>query len=260
MSFEQQTGKPKKDDTKQIPDFELADLRPTRDFGGSSRIYNLGNSHVVKEQLSEIARLALGPAAELLKPANIRAVDLAEQACRPEQIEAIRLQLEKRLELLNNNLNLCLQYLGDYFLNGRYQIKRNKNGIPAIYFSQERFPQDGVTLNPDSWALVFDDIIRERLRDFIARIEKMYEETGLMIDLLTLDNVAFSPAQKTFYLFDADPLICSDDRAEELGVKYLVSGKNSRSFKTYFGTDTRHDLEANLEHLEMLKELVTAES
>ncbi|MFA5290802.1 MAG: hypothetical protein WC385_00590 [Candidatus Paceibacterota bacterium] len=259
MSFEQQIGISKKDDINPIPDFELGDLRPTKDFGGSSMIHNLGDGYVVKEQLSDIAKQVVGPAAELSKSVNRRAIDFAEQTCQPEQIETIRLQLEKRLELLNNNLSLCLQYLGDYFLDGRYQIKRNKNGIPTIYFTQERFPQDGVTLNPDSWALVFDDIVRGRLRDFIARIEKMYEETGLMVDLLTLDNVAFSPAQKTFYLYDADPLICSNDRREELEVKYLVSSENSRSFKTYHGTDTRNDLESNFEHLEMLKELVVAD-
>lgn len=245
-------------DNKEIKDFKLSDLKPTKNFGGSSRIYNLEEGekrYVVKEQLSDIAREVIEPGADLSKSTVKQAIDNAEKASQAEKIEAIHLQLENRCETLKNNLKICREYLNEYVLNGSYQVKENKNGIPTIYFKQEHFPQDCITLDPANFNFVFDDVIRDKLKGLIIRIKKMYEETSMMVDLLTLNNVAFSPSHKTFYLFDVDPLICSSEKEKELVQKYMVSSRITNSFKSYLDNPTQNGLEANFEHLKILEEL-----
>ncbi|HBY73158.1 MAG TPA: hypothetical protein DEG44_00505 [Candidatus Kerfeldbacteria bacterium] len=201
-----------------------------------------------------MAKRTIGPAADLSKSEVNRKIDAAEQSISPEEKDTIQAELEKRLIKLRNNLAVCRNYLNGYFLNGKYEIRNNKNGVPAIFIMQQRLPKDCVTLNPDGWDFVFDDEIRSRLNDVIGRIEKMHTETGLMVDLLTLDNVAFSPSQKTFYLYDADPLICSVGQENMLSTNYEVSGTiDNEGFTTHLDNQTKNGLEANFEHVETLR-------
>lgn len=203
-------------------DFDFSELKPTNLHGGSSKVYELSSGYIVKE------RLLKGEASF---------------------VENERIRLE-------NNIRVCEKYLADFILKTRVIVKPNRDGMQTLFIIQETLPKEVATLDPDNWNLVFDDQIREKLRQMIMAIEKMYQETKAMIDLLTLNNVAFSSISKNFYLYDFDPLICSEDDLERLRENLVVESSISHHFVTSLDNDTRNAIEANFENLQTLKTLL----
>ena len=203
-------------------DFDLREMKGTKTHGGSSRIYRIPGGYIVKEK-------------SLLGEATL--------------LENVKRRLE-------NNIRLCEQYLGEFFLRARVVIKPNPEGVITIYIIQKELPEKHTTLDPNHWDMVFDEEIKERLQRMMVGINKMYEETGAMIDLLTLNNVAFSSREKTFYLYDCDPLICTQEKLNELSANLVVESHINHEFIATTGNVTRDALEANLENFETLKILV----
>lgn len=210
----------------QLPnDFSFSELNASESHGGSSRLYYLGEGTVVKESLEDF----------------------------PNQ-EA----LFEKMRKLQNNLNLCAQYLGSSFLEARVITKVDQTGKERIYFIQKRAPKNAKNLNPDGWDFVTNEQERTNIAEFIAKIEKMFSESGLMIDLLALSNLFYNEADGKIMAIDADPLICAEENADELSKEYVADAKIDGGFKAYNGTETTNALEANLEHLELLRTLLTS--
>lgn len=217
-------AKLKRKETSDIPslpdDFRFEELKLSGDFGGSSRLYLLGDRFVVKESL---------------KP-----------------VEDRELNLEK-IQKIHRNIEICKRYLGDIFLDEKCVLKPDRDLVERMYFIQRRVPKQSISMNPDAWNFVFDDRSRVSLARLIEAVEKMYRETGLMIDLLALDNLFYDPIEHVFYVVDADPLICKLENESELKKEFVVEGTIEGVFKTYDGTRTNNAMEANKEHLDVLR-------
>lgn len=113
-------------------------------------------------------------------------------------------------------------------------------------------------MNPEGWNFVFDDEVRNKLKDLVCGIEKMYNETGLMIDLLAFSNIGFYQTGKAFYVYDFDPLICAPEKEQELSRTYNVSSIiTNSSFKSYNNNRSSDAVLVNFEHLDLLKDLST---
>lgn len=211
---------------ERFDDFDISKLVPSKEHGGSSRLYFLGENRVVKESLEAI-----------------------------QDLEAA----QEKVRRILNNIEVLEQYLGDRFLKTHCLIKERKDGDKHVYLVQERAPKGAQSMNPDAWDMVFDDETREHLASFIQDAERMYEETGMMLDLLALDNVFFDPYKREFYFIDPDPVLCKPEDEERLATDHNVSSHIVGDFQTYNGTPETDAIKANMEHLELLRGLLQAD-
>lgn len=207
-------------------DFEIAALRLSADHGGSSRLYYLGNDRVVKESL--------------------------------EPVRDKEAALEK-VRRTRNNIKVIKRYLGDTFLETHCLLKKDAQGKDRVYFVQKRAPKEGKSLNPDAWDMKFGEKARKNLSELIVSIEQMYVDTQMMIDLLALSNFIYDQEQESFYFVDPDPLICDPENEQKLSAEYSVGSQIEGRFLTYNQTaSTLSAIDANREHLELLKTLLNA--
>jgi hypothetical protein len=208
-------------------DFTFSELKVSRQRGGSSRIWLLGDDFVVKEPLHPVHD---------------------------------REQLMERFRKVRNSIALCKKYLSDAFLDEECIVKKNVHGQETVFLIQKKAPAKSVDLNPDEWNFTFDDHARHALKTLIQRIEKMYADTGCMIDILTLSNIFYDTDKRIFFMIDADPLICDREREEELSSTFMVTGNiDTPGFTTYNGNVTSNAMEANKEHLGLLRYLAEYE-
>ena len=224
--------------------------------GGSSVVYELDQNQVAKEKLSTYGRDIIrnkNITKSLLEEVRQKEIDISK-----EEKELIHKDLIEKQAKLLNNIKLCNKYLGDYFLKSDVVLQENQNNFPTIYILQEKIPK-GVKFLHSTKGFRMGDESRNQLRIMIDSIEKMYEETGLMIDLLVLDNVGFSEKNKKFYLFDIDPLICNMNRYDELKNNYEVGTEIDHEFVTATDQKTNDPLEVNLDHLEELRSILDTE-
>lgn len=254
MKFERpQTAE--NDQEVEAPTIDVSLLGEPITHGGSSLIYELPNGYVAKESLSETARAIVGN--RPISPPMKREIALQEAHLSTDEKNRMRLEAEKVKQKLMNNLVVCRKYLADFLLETHIAVQENKNGVPVVYKVQKELPEDHVTLDPDAWDITLDDHVRAELNKLIDGIEEMYAETGMMIDLLTLNNIAFSASSKTFFVYDIDPMICSNERLQQLQEQFTVDSTIGHTFSTALDNITRDALEANLENLKALKSLLS---
>ncbi len=222
--------------------------------GGSSIIYEISDNKVAKEKLSKYASEIIGNkhiTNKLLNEVKEKELSITKN----DKRELIIDLKEKQIKLINN-LKICEQYLGEFLLKSEIYLKKNQNGIPSLYIIQEKIPSDVKFLEPENWNFKIDNESAFQLQKMISGIEKMYKETNLMIDLISLNNVGFSEKNKKFYLFDIDPLICEKERVSELENIYEIDSEVEHDFITALDNQTTGAMEINFEHLETLKILL----
>ena len=241
-----------KEPTRQNPDLQLGKMIA---HGGSSIVYEMPGGKVAKEALSSVARDLVGN--QPITKAVLSKIALREAALLPAEKSILLEEAEKAKEKLTNNIAVCKRYLGDFLVDTDVLIGNNRNSVPVITIIQDALPKNHITLQPDGWNMTVDDAMRAQLQKLITAIEQMYAETAMMIDLLTLANVAFSASNNKFFIYDVDPLICAPENMEALGEQYNVDGWIDHGYTTHNDNVTQNALEANLEHLEVLKSLLS---
>jgi hypothetical protein len=225
MPFREEYTPRSKQENPLPADFSFEELTPSNDHGGSSRLYFLGEEAVVKESQENF----------------------------PD-----REALADKVRRLQNNLDICIKYLGSSFLEARVIAKIDPSGKERIYFIQRRAPKNAKTLNPEAWNFITNEEGRADIAGFIEKVEKMYSESGLMIDLLALANLFYDELSGKILAIDGDPLICAEEIENELSKDFIADARIDAGFKTYNHTETTNALEANLEHLELLRTLLTS--
>lgn len=223
--------------------------------GGSSIVYELSGGRVAKEALSPIGRDIVGT--RTLTKKMLNEIALRESALSSEEKREFRDDAERAKVKLENNLELTKKYLGNFLARTELLVRENRNGVPVVTILQDMLPNDHITFHPDGWDIIVTDEIRANLRQLIDAIETMYRESRVMIDLLTLQNVAYSASTKKFYIYDIDPLICAKEDEAQLNERYNVDNRIDHEFVTHNDNTTQDALEANLEHLEALKSLLS---
>ena len=218
--------------------------------GGSSLVYELDQNHVVKEKLSRYIKDALP--ADITGDVLMQSIHEQEKQIQKEDKNMLFNELQENKERILNNLRICEQYLGNFLLKTQLLLEQNKNAIPTIYIIQEKVPKKAKFLG-STRGFKMDDKSMNDLNQMIHSIETMYTETGLMVDLLSLDNVAYSEADKKFYLYDIDPLICDEKNYVSFRDKYEVDFEITNDFETVSNQKTRNAIDACLDHLEHLK-------
>lgn len=219
--------------------------------GGSSIVYDIGQNQVAKEKLSKYAKDII-PNNIPVTQSLIDRVRETETRIQNNDKELLLTELKENQIRLLNNLKICEQYLGNFILKTKILLEENKNNIPTIYIVQDKIPEKSKFLGSIK-GLKMDNERRTNLSQMIDSIKKMYQETGLMIDLLSLNNVAFSDTNNSFYLYDIDPLICNEKNYISLKDKYEVDFKIDDFFETISNQKTTNALEACLDHLEHVR-------
>lgn len=222
--------------------------------GGSSLVYELTNNRVAKEKLSKYAREIIGN--KLITIKLLEKVKEKEMLVSENEKRELITELKEIKTKVINNIKICEQYLGDFLLKSEVNLMKNQNGIPSIYIIQEKIPSEVKFLASENWDFKMDDECNFQLQKMIDGIERMYKETGIMIDLISLNNVGFSEKNKKFYLFDVDPLICEKEKENDLETKYVVDTEIEHDFTTELDNQTRNAIEVNFEHIETLKILL----
>jgi hypothetical protein len=263
-----------------FPDFETKDLKRLPDSGGSSDAYEIaGQSDIVaivrrsevgKEITAEarnnpwlrtldITRLTRG----LVETTIDKKVRRREKEHTPDEKADIRTALEKEAEKLNNGGDLCRQYLGESFMQCKFVVRENQNGFPVIFRVQKKLPSgcknlaDKRTLQK----IVSSELARENLSALLGSMRKMIDETGMVVDILTLGNIAYDENTQRFYIFDVDPLITSTELEAEKSEKYVVDSTiSNQGFKTATGVETNDCMQVTLEHLRYLEEDICGRS
>ncbi|MDO8524550.1 MAG: hypothetical protein Q7R99_02895 [bacterium] len=242
-------------------DFLLSELQSSEHTGAFSRLHFLGENFVVKERLSDIAFANLKESRSLLKPKVFEKIARLEKQETAEQKKETLEQVLALRDKLDNNRLLCRHYFPDNVMDGHYVVKDNKSGLPAIFFIQEKLPEDCLFLHLDQLDVVVDDETRTRFVSFVAGLKNMFRDFGLIIDFQTLDNIAYSPSKQQFYAFDFDPLIPSPECEKELHQRIcMVEPFGNKEIKTFTGNSTRSESEISCENLETLERIILAEA
>lgn len=240
-----------------IDNFDTSRLGKILTHGGSSIVYSYDDNTVIKEQLPASSQKAVN--GRSINKAVMADIDTSEAALTQEARKDIKVEADEVARKYKNNLAVCQHYLGDFLLKTSVSVKPNRNNVDSVYAMQMKLPSDHQTLHPDGWDFTFGDQDRAGLRNLLDAIQHMYHETGLMVDVLTLSNIAYSPSRHQFYLYDIDPLICDSDNLEKLSRDFNADSSINGDFVTYSENKTDNAMEVNMDHLQLLQNLLMSD-
>jgi hypothetical protein len=203
---------------RQKLNFDLNDIKATGKEGGSSEIFEK-NGQIFKIQKKTL-----------------------EDSKADLQIE----KLKNGYEIVNN-------YLPEFCLTTEWMRKSLENGTSNIVSVQNKLPEETKFLSNTGLNIKMNDEGFSQLKKLVSGIEKMYRETGVAVDILTLGNIGFSEKEQKFYLFDFDPLIVETKYKNQLKNSILAESDIEHNFKTVQGTEERHGMSVIFENLDFLK-------